>query len=146
MRQGSRGELEHIHSVLAQSGKGPGASPVGRSAELEERFLDLLASQSQASPASERPTLASALQRRRAPKAPEADQADTFVDEIDRIVQRRIQLIPALAQRDLHVRASHDGGVRFVFEGKEYEELEELPNMTARQVVKDAIREWEETA
>jgi hypothetical protein len=34
--------------------------------------------------------------------------------------------------------------VRFVFEGREYEELDDVPNMTAQQLIRDAIQEWEE--
>jgi hypothetical protein len=147
VRQDSREELGQIRSILAQSGSGPGISPTAppiASEALEERFLDLLASEDQAASVPERPDLASALRRRRTPKLPAVDQPDTFVDQIDRIVQRRLQLIPALAQRDLHVRLSEDGGVRFVFEGKDYEDLGALPNLTAQQVVRDAIQEWDE--
>lgn len=148
VRQSNEGQLENIGSVLAKGDSGSGVSPAAptrASDEVEERFLDLLASRSQASSTPERPNLARALQRRRTPKLPELDQPDSFVDEIDRIIQRRIQLIPALAQRDLHVRSSQDGGVCFVFDGQEYKELGELPNLTARQLVKDAIQEWDET-
>lgn len=147
VRQDSRQELGQIRSILDQGSSGPSTlptTPPAASEELEERFLDLLASQDQAASGPERPNLASALRRRRTPKLPEVEQPEPFVDEIDRIVQRRLQLTPALAQRDLHVRLSEDGGVRFVFEGKDYDDLGSLPNLTAQQIVKDAIQEWDE--
>jgi hypothetical protein len=68
------------------------------------------------------------------------------VDEIEEIVQRRIHTMPALHGRDLHVRLGAGGSVRFAFEGVEYERLEEIPNMTAQQLVQDAIAEWDERA
>jgi hypothetical protein len=148
VRQGSREELDRIRSIRVQGSSGPDELPAERPAaseDLEEQFLDSLEAQSQAPPIPERPSLASALRRRRTPRVPEADQPEPFVDKIDRIVQRRVKLIPALAQRELHVRSSEDGGVRFVFEGQEYTDLGELPNLTAQQVVKDSIQEWEAT-
>jgi hypothetical protein len=68
------------------------------------------------------------------------------VDDIDDIVQRRIPLIPALIGRDLHVRLGPGDSVRFVFDGRAYDSLDNVPNMTARQLIKDAIQEWEETS
>lgn len=148
LRHGSKSELERIRATPA-AGHGTQATPPGgRPAfgqEADERQAAVLADLGQASPPLERPNLVSALQRRWTPKLPEWEEPHTFVDQIDDIVQRRIQLIPALANRELHVRPGGDAGVRFVFEGQEYESLDDLPNLTARQVVKDAIQEWDET-
>lgn len=148
VRQDSRGELKRIRSMpdqeMGQKVGSPGAEPP-RAAEREDRFLGMLSEMGQAPGAPERPNLASALQRRWAPKVSGQEEPHTFVEQIDAIVQRRIQLIPALANRDLKVRPGPDGGVRFVFEGQQYENLEDLPNLTAQQIIKDAIQEWDET-
>lgn len=149
LRQDSESELQRIRSSLSQQAGEQQASPASRppvTGEAEEQFLSSLADTSQPSSLPERPSLLGALQRRRAPKVPDSGQPQTFVDQIDNIVQRRVQLMPALAQRGLHVRPGVDGGVRFVFEDQEYENLDDLPNLTARQVIKDAIQEWDETA
>jgi hypothetical protein len=69
----------------------------------------------------------------------------SFVEDIEAIVQRRIQLIPALAQKQLHVEPGPGGEVRFIFEGREYQRLDDIPNLTARDVVRDSIQEWDET-
>lgn len=148
LRQGSKGELEHIRSTKIEETRTRDAEHGAEAMvpeEVEERFLDLLSDMSHASPDVERPTLASALQRRWSPKPSDTDEPRTFVDQIDGIIQRRIQLIPALSQRELHVRPGPDGSVRFVFEGQEYKDLNDLPNMTARQIIRDAIQEWDET-
>jgi hypothetical protein len=111
---------------------------------VEERFLDLLSEMGQASTGVERPTLASALQQRWSSTTGESDQPQSFVDEIEKIVQRRIQLIPALSRRELHVRPSPEGTVSFVFEGQKYNSVDEIPNLTARQVIRDSIQEWDD--
>lgn len=111
---------------------------------LEERFLNLL-SEIGPAPAVEKPRLAAALPLRRSPKS-EQPQPPSVVDEIEAIIQRRVLLIAALAGHDLHVRQGPEGNVLFVFEGQEYGQLDDVPNLTARQLVKDAIQEWEETA
>jgi hypothetical protein len=59
-------------------------------------------------------------------------------------VQRKLRTVPALVGRDLHVRPGDGGSVCFAFEGSEYESLEEIPNLTAQQIVRDAIAEWDE--
>lgn len=153
VRKGSKGELEHIRSTADDRTSDQDAlRDVGRGADtivpedVEEKFLDLLSNMGHASPGVETPSLVSALQRRWTPKPSDRDEPRTFVDQIDRIIQRRIQLIPALAQRELHVWPGPGGVVRFVFEGVEYEDLDDLPNLTARQVIKDAIQEWDETS
>jgi hypothetical protein len=79
-----------------------------------------------------------------APKLPGPEHPRTFVEDIDDILQRRVQLIPALIGRDLQVRLGPGDSVRFVFEGREYEDLDDVPNMTAQQLIRDAIQEWEE--
>jgi hypothetical protein len=111
---------------------------------VEERFLNLLTELGQSPPAREAPSVTGALRQRRLPKLPEDEGSHSFVDEIDEIVQRRIHTVPALHGRDLHVRLGDGGLVRFTFEGTEYESLEQVPNLTAQQLVKDAIAEWDE--
>jgi hypothetical protein len=88
--------------------------------------------------------LASAIQHRLT-KPVDLERPRTFVDEIEAIVQRRLKLIPALQGRGLHVSAGPSGKVLFLFEGQEYASLEDIPNLTARDLVKDSIREWDET-
>jgi hypothetical protein len=143
VRQSSKSELRRIRTAPPTSGEA--AAPPAGGKGTEDRPTGASSDAEPGSPALERPNLVSALQRRWAPKLPDRGEPHTFVDQIDEIVQRRIQLIPALASRELHVRPSMSGSVRFVFEGSEYESLDELPNLTARQVVKDAIQEWDET-
>lgn len=145
VRQGSKSELQRIRTTTvpggSESASSHGARPIGDEAARRTPSPG----DAEHAPPLETPTLLGALQRRWAPKLPERGEGHTLVDQIDDIIQRRIQLIPALANRDLHVRPGQDGIVRFVFEGQEYKSLDDLPNLTARQVIKEAIQEWEET-
>jgi len=142
LRENSQEELERIHSSVSGNGSEPEVARAPK--EVEEQFLNLLTELGQSPPTPETPSVAGALRQRRLPYYPEDEASHTFVDEIDEIVQRRIHTVPALLGRDLHVRLGDGGSVRFAFEGQEYESLEEVPNLTAQQLVQDAITEWDE--
>jgi hypothetical protein len=144
LRVSSEAELERIHAVRTGEGTRP-EQPVAEE-EVEERFLDLLTEMGQAPQSLERPGIMRAVQQRLTTRTTAADGSHTFVDEIENIVQRRITLFPALVGRDLHVRLGSDDSVYFVFEGQEYGSLDDVPNLTARQLIREAIQEWEETA
>jgi len=138
LRKGSDEELAQIQTTTPDL-------RTGSRTEIEEQFLSLLSEMGQAPSAPDKPGLMKALERSRRPKLP-GERPRTFVDDIEDIVQRRSRVIPALNGRELHVRADSGGGVRFEFEGRDYQEVNDLPNMTARQIISDAIKEWEETA
>jgi hypothetical protein len=93
----------------------------------------------------EKPSLVRAMQQRLTPKPLEPATPRTFVDEIEDIVQRRIQITPALVGRGLHVRSDSAGKVVFLFDGQEFVSVEDIPNLTARTLVEDAIQEWDQT-
>jgi hypothetical protein len=141
LRQGSRSELERARSNVGQGELRPGAS----SKEVEDRFLNLLSEIGPVGDLPETPNLASALKHRMTLKSPEPERPRTFVDDINVIVQRRVKLIPALQGRGLHLGSGPAGKVLFLFEGQSYEQLEDIPNLTAQDLVRDSIREWDET-
>jgi hypothetical protein len=143
LRESSQAELERIQAKAAGNGSKAEIAPT--SGELEEQFLNLLAEMGELSPRLEKPSVTGALRRRRLPKLPDDEGFPTFVDDIDEIVQRKLRTMPVLVGRDLHVRLSDGGSVRFAFEGTEYGSLEEIPNLTAQQLVQDAIAEWDES-
>ena len=142
LRESSQEELERIHT----GGSGNGSESVTVPAEVEEQFLSRLTGSAQPPATPEKPSIASALRQRRLPKIPKEEGSRSFVDEIEDIVQRRIHTTPALHARDLHVRLGAGESVRFAFEGVEYESIDEIPNLTAQQLIRDAITEWDERA
>ena len=141
LRQESQEELKQIRGAAADQ---PAVAAPAAKAAIEEQFLSMLAEMGQTSPL-ERPGLVSSIQHRLTPKGVE-ERPRTFVDHIEEILQRRMQTIPAFRGRDLHVRADPAGGVRFQLDGHEYEDANDIPNLTARQLIADATKEWEETA
>jgi hypothetical protein len=112
---------------------------------VEEQFLGQLAEMGPSQVQPEKPTVIGAVRQRLTAEPQEPDRPRSFIDEIEEIIQRRIPLIPALVGRGLHVQAGLGGEVLFVFEEQAYENLEDLPNLTARELIQDAIREWDET-
>jgi hypothetical protein len=143
MRGDSSDELVRLQGPVEDQTEEP-RTPAA-SGEVEEQFLNLLTEMGQAPQPPEKPGLVSSIQHAWTPKQGESNGPRTFVDEIEAIIQRRIQLIPALADCDIHVQPGPGGSVRFVFEGHEYKNLDEVPNMTARTLIQDSIREWDET-
>ena len=142
LRESSQAELERIQSRMAL--KRDRSDRPHAPDEVEEQFLNLLTEMGHPAPAPEKPSVMGALRRRRVPKIPEKEDPRSFVDDIEEIVQRKLHRAPALAGRGLHVRPGEDGSVRFLFDGREYGSLEEMPNLTAQQLVQDAIDEWDE--
>ncbi|MFN2290908.1 MAG: hypothetical protein ACK2UC_06950 [Anaerolineae bacterium] len=143
IRESSQAELSRIRE--SPPGDADDESHTEARENVEEQFLSLLAAMGQAPSAAERPSLVNALQARWSAKAADQGPPRSFVEDIEGIVQRRIQLIPALAQKQLHVEPGPGGEVRFIFEGQAYERLDDIPNLTARDVVRDSIQEWDET-
>lgn len=143
IRDRSHGELKQIRAGAAMPGAQKRLSP--EETEMEEQFLSLLEDMGGIRSTPERPTVVSSMRQRVTAKPSSSEQPHSFVSDIEEIVQRRIRLIPALVGRDLHIRLDMADSVWFTFEGKEYKDLQDLPNLTARQLITDAIREWEET-
>lgn len=140
LREESRAELE-----LARYSTSDGEERTPPPTDVEEQFFSLLAEMGQETSRSEKPGVIKAIQQRLSPKISEPEKPRTFVDDIDAIVQRRVRLIPALSARGLQVRADSIGQVLFLFDGQKYQSVDQIPNLTARQLIKDAIQEWDET-
>ena len=143
IRESSQAELSRIS--VSVPGDEESENPPEDRAGIEEQFLSLLTAMGQAPSAGERPGLVNTIQARWSSRAVDQGPPRSFLEDIEAIVQRRIQLIPALAHKQLHVEPGPGGEVRFIFEGQAYERLDDIPNLTARDVVTDAIQEWDET-
>jgi hypothetical protein len=149
MREGSESDLELARSA-AESYSAPTIDrdqpkPPPAPPEVEGQFLSMLAKMGQPPPEPSKPSLMDSIQHSLQPKPMASGQPRTVVDDIEDIIQRRIQLIPALVGRGLHVRSGPGVKVLFTFEGQEYQSVGDIPNLTARQLIKDAIQEWDET-
>jgi hypothetical protein len=142
LRENSQTELERVRSVSPLASEGQ-PSPAPR--DVEARFLNMLHNMGQTSAAPERPGLLDSIHHRLQPKPTEPKRVRTFVDDIDDILQRRVQGTPALRGRDVHVRPGTGGAVNFFFEGQLYASAEQIPSLAARQLIQEAIQEWDAT-
>ena len=141
LRQESQEELKQIRGAAVDQ---PAVAGLATKAAIEEQFLSMLAEMGQAQSPPEKPGIVSSIQLALKPKGVE-ERPQTFVDHIEEILQRRIQAIPAFHSRELHMRADPSGAVHFQFDGQEYQSANDIPNLTARQLIADSIKEWEET-
>ncbi len=66
-----------------------------------------------------------------------------LAQEIDRLLQVRLQALPAYQNRYIRVVESKDGGLRFQVDDKSYETVDEVADAEARQLIKEAIKQWE---
>jgi hypothetical protein len=115
-----------------------------REPDATAEFLDKAARQSEQEGLAP-VTLVGALQRALQGKTPDSAETLSLVEEIDQIVQRRLNVTRGLQGRTLKLRAVDAERIVYEFDGAEYGAVDDIPNHTARLLVQDSIREWEET-
>jgi len=67
----------------------------------------------------------------------------SMVEQIEELLQFRLAATPELAQRSIHLRPAHDGGVRIEIDGSFFEGVGEVPDNQIREFIQSTIREWE---
>jgi len=66
----------------------------------------------------------------------------SIVEQIDSILQLRMMDTP-LAQRDIRLKESHEGGVEVLVGQKKYATLDDVPEEEVKSAIRAAIAEWE---
>jgi hypothetical protein len=66
----------------------------------------------------------------------------SIVEQIDSILQSRMMNTP-LAQRDIRLRESHEGGVEVLVGMKKYSTVDDVPEEEIKSAIRAAIAEWE---
>jgi hypothetical protein len=66
-----------------------------------------------------------------------------LADEIDQVVQHRLRERPDLADRHIRLASGLDGGLRIYVDGEIFEAVSDITDFKVREVIRDAIREWE---
>lgn len=70
-------------------------------------------------------------------------EVKTFIEEIDEVLQARLGH-STLAGRGLCVRANPEtGAAQFELDGKAYADVDDVPEATARELIRASIAEWE---
>jgi hypothetical protein len=72
--------------------------------------------------------------------------AAPFAEQIEDIVTARIKKDPALSQVRFDVGTTADGMLEFVVDGQAYYDVADLPNERLRQVVQEAVADWNRRA
>ena len=83
--------------------------------------------------------------RRRKPQtaAEETEEAGTFIDEIEAILQRMISSAPTPPSEAVHVGTGPDGGLQIQVGLRHFSSADEVPDPTIRDLIKAAVKEWE---
>ncbi len=64
-------------------------------------------------------------------------------EQIEAMLQERLERDPALAYRSIHIRSAPDGGVRVEVDGRYYEGVGDVQDDEVRRFIQETIREWE---
>lgn len=67
----------------------------------------------------------------------------TFVDEINDLVQQRLQERPALAEYRIRLTTGKDGGLCIHVGQQTFEAVGDVSDLEVRALIQDAIREWD---
>lgn len=66
----------------------------------------------------------------------------SVVDEVNEILQRKLHGSP-LAGKGIHLMENHHKEIRFWVGLNSYNDVEEIPDSEVRQIIDEAVREWE---
>lgn len=81
-------------------------------------------------------------QRRRLSRSPAP--LVTPADQINDLVQQRVQEQPDMAKRDIRITTSADGSLRFRVGLDTFTEVDDISDLEVKTLIQDAIREWKE--
>jgi len=66
-----------------------------------------------------------------------------LVDEIDDLVQQRLQKQPGLATRHIRLTTGTAGGLRVYVDQQAFDAVDDISDPQVKAIIQDAIREWE---
>jgi len=84
------------------------------------------------------------------PIAEDEDDGDSeikilsVVDEVNEILQRKLTG-SAIAGKGIHLMENHNKEIRFWVGLNSYDDVEEIPDPEVRQIIDDAVKEWEQS-
>jgi hypothetical protein len=70
-------------------------------------------------------------------------ESRTFVDEINDLVQQRLQERPALAEYRIRLTTGKDGSLRIHMGQQTFDAVGDVSDLEVRALIQDAIREWD---
>lgn len=76
---------------------------------------------------------------------PVETEVGSIADQIEGLLQSRLERDPAFHGRAIHVRPSLQGGVAIVVDDRRYEGIAEIDEPDVRALLEEVVREWEAT-
>jgi len=76
---------------------------------------------------------------------PEETGPRSIADQIEDLLQSRLEREPVFQGRAIHVRPSAQGGVSIVVDGRRYDGIAEIDDPEVRALLEDVVRGWETT-
>jgi hypothetical protein len=70
--------------------------------------------------------------------------ASPFVEQIEDILLAMMQADPELAQMEVDLGTSADGGLEIWVNGESYTDINQVPNEKFRQVFQQAVKQWDQ--
>ena len=77
---------------------------------------------------------------------PGEKMAPAFAEQIEDILQARLQADPALAHYHVDLGTASDGGVEFWIDGQSYTDVKTIPDARLRETIQQTIAQWQKNA
>jgi hypothetical protein len=137
----SRGEESHSAPIVQPSASSVQVPPPRIVEEQAQAVLDELR-QPKVAPKKSRISLDPVPLRRRS-EAQIPGLTLNLAEEIDQLLQVRVDADPDFNRRYIHVTSAPDGGLRFVIDNSRYNALDEVPESDVQALIRAAITDWE---
>ena len=73
----------------------------------------------------------------------QAQQADSFVEEVERLARERLRRNPDLTRTRLYLTVDGDDFLCIEVNGRKYSSVEEIADPRVRKVIAEAVKDWE---
>lgn len=83
-------------------------------------------------------------QRKKRKFSPQSQSLVTPADQINDLVQQRLDERPGMAYQDINISTGDDGGLCFRVGARTYAQVDQIPDPQVKTLVQDAIQEWRE--
>ena len=80
---------------------------------------------------------------RRGPTGKKERSFPSMIEQIEDLLQRRLEDYPAMVGREIHFGSTPGGDLRIEVDGQFFQSLDEIPDMQVRVLLRDTIKIWE---
>lgn len=120
-----------------------GIAPSAPPRQVEQQFLEELKKEPSLSERVRPTDVGAFLGRAFAPRETADTGIFTFVDEVDKILQRMLENHPVPIEVPVHFRTASDGGLEIVVGARTFSRIEDVDDPEIRGLLRAAVEEWE---